>query len=113
MPFVHVKTNRPVSAETERALKAQIGEVIAQIPGKTEKWLMVQVEENAHLWFGGSDAPAAFADVRLFGKASSGDYDRVTAALTEVLAKQLDVAPDRIYIPYQELSHWGWNGGNF
>lgn len=113
MPFVHVKTNCAVSADTERALKSKIADAIALVPGKTENWLMVQVEDNAHLWFGGSDAPAAFAEVRLFGRASDADYDRVTAALTDALTDQLHVAPDRVYIPYQEVSHWGWNGGNF
>lgn len=113
MPFVHVKTNCAVSADTERTLKTQIADAIAQFPGKTENWLMVQIEDRAHLWFGGSDAPAAFAEVRLFGSAQSADYDRVTAALTQILAAQLRVAPDRVYIPYQEVAHWGWNGGNF
>ena len=94
-PLVHVNTNCAVSADTERALKSKIADAIA------------------HLWFGGSDAPAAFAEVRLFGRASDADYDRVTAALTDALADQLHVAPDRVYIPYQEVSHWGWNGGNF
>lgn len=113
MPFIHVKTTQSVSPETERSLKEALGTAIALIPGKTERWLMVQIEDNARMWFDGSDAPCAFAAVQLLGRASNDAYDRLTERLTEVLSQQLGVAPDRVYIPYTELEHWGWNGGNF
>lgn len=113
MPFIHVKTNQTVSPEKAVQLKAALGEAITLIPGKTEQWLMVQIEDQNQLWLAGSDAPAAFADVRLVGSASDADYTRLTERLTELLSEVLEVAPDRVYIPYQEIGHWGWNYRNF
>ena len=80
MPFIHVKTNQKITAAQEQALKTQLGEAIALIPGKTERWLMVQVEDGDRLWFAGSNAPAALLEVQLFGRAQPKDYDRLTAA---------------------------------
>ena len=37
----------------------------------------------------------------------------MTEALTDILREELEIAPDRIYITYQEIGTWGWNGGNF
>ena len=113
MPFIHVKTTQPVSAETERTLKEALGAAIELIPGKTERWLMVQVEDNARMWFCGSNEPCAYAAVDVLGSASDEAYLNLTKRLTEILAQQLGVAPDRVYIPYSERSHWGWNGVNF
>ena len=53
MPFIHVKTNVPVSSEKEQALKAALGQAIAIIPGKSERWLMVEIDRNAGYGFRG------------------------------------------------------------
>ncbi len=113
MPFIHVKTNQKITAAQEQALKTQLGEAIALIPGKTERWLMVQVEDGDRLWFAGSNAPAALLEVQLFGRAQPKDYDRLTAKLTQITADALQIPADRVYIPYAELTQWGWNSENF
>lgn len=37
----------------------------------------------------------------------------MTEALTKILTEALSVPADRIYVRYEEVSHWGWNGSNF
>ena len=37
----------------------------------------------------------------------------MTAAVTQILSEELSLAPDRIYVQYEEVNHWGWNGSNF
>lgn len=113
MPYIHTKTNVKVTKPTADALKAACGEAITLIPGKTEAWLMVEVEGEKAMYFAGSDAPCAYIEVKLFGKASDAVYERLTAKLCEVAAKHLSVSPDRVYVKYEEVEHWGWNGSNF
>ncbi len=113
MPNIAVKTNVTISKETETALKAQLGEAIALLPGKSEAWLMCSFEDNCRLWFQGNDAPAAFAQVQVYGKINSAAADRLTGALCETLSASLGVPQNRIYVKYEEISLWGWNGSNF
>jgi len=37
----------------------------------------------------------------------------MTADVCTLLAKETGISPDRIYVKYEEVFHWGWNGSNF
>jgi len=52
-------------------------------------------------------------EVKLFGGATSEAYQKLTAALTKILKEELNIAPDQIYVRYEETRYWGWNGNNF
>lgn len=40
-------------------------------------------------------------------------YDRLTAAISEIISETLGIDSSNIYIKYEEAEHWGWNGSNF
>ena len=113
MPFINVKTNIAVSAEKADQIKTQLGSAITAIPGKTEAWLMVGLEDEYKLWFKGDAAPAVMVDVSLLGSASESALSDMTAQVTEALSQTLGIPADRIYICYQSTPNWGWNGSNF
>lgn len=113
MPFINVKTNAKLTAEQAEAMKAQIGEAITTIPGKTEGWLMVGFEDGYQLYFRGTPEPAAMVTVSVFGSPSAEVTDALTGELTAILNKTLGVPSDRIYVSYMMTNHWGWNGSNF
>lgn len=114
MPFIHARVNRPISQETEKELSRALGQAIALIPGKSESWLMLQFEDNCRLYFkGDSQKPLAFVNVKLFGSAEDAAYARLTAEITAILERTLHIAPDGVYVQYEETRHWGWNGANF
>ncbi len=113
MPFIRTTTNVPVTKKTADQIKTACGEVITLIRGKTENHLMVEVRGDSTLYFAGSDAPCAFAEIQLLGKASDSEYNNVTDALTKALSVLLAIPADRIYVRYEEVAHWGWNGSNF
>lgn len=57
--------------------------------------------------------PCAICQVKLFGgSATEEDYAALTEALTDILREELDIDSDRIYVTYEEIGFWGWNGGN-
>ena len=113
MPNIHLQTNISLSETTKDELKSALGKAIETFPGKTERWLMVELEGNKTMYFQGSDAPCALCSVELLGSASDATYDKMTAVMTDLLSEKLGVAPDRIYTKYTEYTHWGWNGNNF
>jgi phenylpyruvate tautomerase PptA (4-oxalocrotonate tautomerase family) len=112
MPFINVKTNVPTEGKEEN-IKASLGSAITAVPGKSEGWLMVGIEDEYKLWFKGSDAPAAMVEVSLFGGASDSALNDLTARITDILNADLDISPDRIYVSYMCTDYWGWNGNLF
>lgn len=114
MPYINVKTNIEVSKEKEEAVKMRLGKAIELIPGKSEEWLMVAIEGKTSLYFKGvTDKPIAFIEVKIFGSSTEDAYQQVTAQITRILNEELAISPDRIFIAYTEIEHWGWNGNNF
>lgn len=113
MPYINVKTSIPVSPAQEDALKTGLGTAI-QALGKSEAWLMVEIEDNRRLWFRGENSePIALAEVELFGKASEDQYDKMTKEICTLLSDTLGIGGEEIYVKYEEIDHWGYNSFNF
>ena len=114
MPYIKLTTTAKVDGAKANALKAEFGKAIECFPGKTESWLMVNIEGEQNMWFRGDDsADTAMVDVDLFGTVAAPASDKMTAALCKILQKELGIAPDRVYVKYTGYANWGWNGGNF
>ncbi len=113
MPFINVKTNAEVSKEKAEIIKSDLGLSITAIPGKSEGWLMVGIEDNVRLYFRGTDEPAAMVEVSLYGNASSNSLSVLTSNITGILTDNLGISSDRIYVSYMSTENWGWNGSNF
>ena len=113
MPYINTKTNIEISHEKEVNIKSRLGEAVSAL-GKREKFLMVNIEDLCRLYFGGDgEEPVAFVEVRLFGKATNSAYDEMTASVTDIISGELGISQARIYVQYEEVPHWGWNGSNF
>lgn len=113
MPFISTKTNIEITKEREASIKQKLGKAIELVPGKSEAWLMLSFEDKASMYFKGqADKSMAFVEVKLFGGASAVAYDKLTAAITKILNEELSIDPAQIYVKYEEVKTWGWNGGN-
>ncbi len=114
MPFIGSRVTVEVSKEKREIIKKRLGEAISLIPGKSETFLMVGFQDNYSLYLGGKELEkGAFVEVKIFGKASDSDYDKVTAAVCSIYEEELGIPQDKIYVKYEEVDHWGWNGRNF
>lgn len=113
MPYIATSTNISIPSRKREAIKEAMGRAIEIIPGKTEGWLMLSFRDNVSMYFKGEDDPCAICQVKLFGSADEDVYEKLTEMLTDILHEELDLDPDRIYITYEEIGFWGWNGGNF
>lgn len=114
MPFIHAIVNTPLGEKEENTLKTELGKAIRVIPGKSEQWLMTAFEENSHMYFRGEKAqPCAFVEVKIYGREDARSFDKMTGEITRILSDTLGIEPDHIYVAYQPISSWGWNGGNF
>ena len=111
MPYINVKTNTMIPIDKEENIKTKIGQEITLI-GKTEDWLMVDFNDNCHLYFKGSTFdPIAYVEVKLYG--SSTEYNELTGAITSILEDELGIKPDHVYVSYFETKNWGYDSSNF
>lgn len=114
MPYIRTTVSKELTDEKRETIKTKLGQAIALIPGKSESWLMLSFEDNMKMYFRGDESEDyAYLEVSLFGSASDAAYDRLTAALSEIINEELGIGRENIYIKYEEAEHWGWNGNNF
>ena len=113
MPYIVTRTNTEITPEISEKLKSRLGVAIAEIPGKSESWLMVENVGGCDLYFKGqNNSVIVYAEVNIYGRASRNDYNNLTAALTDIYTELLGASPENVYVKYEETSHWGWNGSN-
>jgi phenylpyruvate tautomerase PptA (4-oxalocrotonate tautomerase family) len=114
MPLLKIQTNTPLDAGRKAALAASASRAVADMLGKPERYVMVSVEENPSMLFAGSDAPLAYLELKSIGLPVAGG-EACSAALAALLAEQLDLPAERVYIEFADVppDRWGWNGGTF
>lgn len=112
MPYLKIITN--LALPTDATLLAHASKTLAQQLGKPERYVMVEASGNAALLFGGSDAPAAYVELKSIGLDIS-QTKSLSKTISELLRAELSIAPDRVYVEFTNIQGncWGWNGGTF
>ena len=90
MPFIHAKLTTNPTAEEMEAIKTDLGQAITKIPGKSEAWLMVQIQGNCALWHQGEAwEKIAMVEVQVYGTPSDESCNALTGEITKILANRL------------------------
>jgi len=114
MPMLKIQTNATVSEDNKKALVTLASSAVAEMLGKPERYVMVSIEENPSMLFGGSDAPLAYLELKSIGLPES-QTSEFSTRLSSLLEEQLGLKADRVYIEFADAARnmWGWNGGTF
>lgn len=113
MPYINTKTNVKIEPKKEIELKEKFAKAIEVFPGKTEAWLMLNFEDNCHMYFKGSNEGCAFIEVKIFGRSAEKIFEKMTQEICSIVSNTLEIDKSRIYVKYEEIEYWGWNGKNF
>ena len=112
MPYITTTTNKEITAEKRAALVSAYGRAITAL-GKGESYLMLAFTDRTPMAFGGKEKDCAMVEVDLFGRASSAQYDDMTARVCDIISDVLGIDGSCVYVKYGEVDHWGMNGFNF
>ncbi|MBR3033307.1 MAG: hypothetical protein IKH92_09840 [Clostridiales bacterium] len=113
MPYIDAKVTISLSPEQKEDMKCEFGKLI-EILNKTERYLMVGIDDNADLWFGGIKLECgAYIAVSLLGNASPELYDKMTGGICNMLQDKFGISGDDVYVTYHPIRDWGWSGHNF
>ena len=113
MPYINAKFTGTVTPEKETQIKSALGEAITLL-GKSERYLMVEIEDNRRLYFGGkNDQPIAFFDVSLLHSAPRASYEKLTARLCEIAKDTMNVDGGNVYVKFEETENWGYDSFMF
>ena len=114
MPYFCIETNQPVNPATNQQLLKKTSTFIADILGKPESYIMVSIQPEKSLVFGGTDDPAAFVRLKSIGLPTER-CPELAQKICSLIEQELGVPKDRIFIDFKDLerSLFGWNGKTF
>ena len=111
MPFIVSRVNVPVSEEQEQKLKEKLGKAISLVPGKSEEYLLLSLEDRCHLYLRGDNTlPVAYLTVSIFGNESHAGYPAFTAEVTGIYSEVLGITPENCYLRFDDITAWGVDG---
>lgn len=114
MPFLMIQTNVKVDPSRSAKLLRTASRHVAETLGKSEKYVMVALEDETPMSFGGQTAPLAYLELKSIGLPKD-KTPQLSATLSGLLQEEIGVAPDRVYIEFADAlaPMWGWNGATF
>ena len=114
MPFIDSKVTVELNEDEREYLKTELGKIVEEIPGKSEKFLMLGFQDKYPLYFKGKKLDyGAFVEVKLFGAVAEDYLKQVTSEICNLYSKKLNIPSKSIYVKFEEVDNWGWNGNNF
>ena len=114
MPYLTIQTNQDFDASKTKMLLQLASQTVSELLGKPENYVMVALTPPIPMVFAGSEAPAAYLELKSIGLPQESTTS-LSNALCALVNEQLGIPKDRIYIEFSnaERSMWGWNGRTF
>jgi len=114
MPLIRIVTSAEPAATTE-ALLRDLSALLARELGKPESYVMTCLEPRAAMTFAGTTEPTCYVEVKNVGTLGPDVTKRLSAAITERVARATGVKSGRLYIEFGESKahHWGFDGDTF
>ena len=112
MPYVHMSIAKKLSDDQKESIKSSIGQLIEILPGKSEKVLMVRLDDGLQMYFRGIPENCAYVNVCLYMMSpdeKKGEFSRAFAASLSELA---GIDPSNIFLSFTEFGNW-CSGGVF
>ena len=114
MPLIKLRTNVSIASDKTPELMSEFSQLLASETGKPERYVMVEIEGERNMLFGGSPEPLAYVECKSIGL-SAAQAKSLSPAISQILNSQLQISAERIYIEFSNCpaEFWGWNGSTF
>ena len=114
MAYLKIQTNIEREPGDSQPVLARASKLVAEKLGKPEQYVMVALETAMPMAFAGSEAPAAYLELKSIGLPQDRTKE-LSGALCELIHAEFGVSQERVYIEFADAPRamWGWNGGTF
>lgn len=113
MPYLDIRSSKPIDGPTRDALQLEIGKIITVIPGKNVSNTLICFMDNYSMYKDRQPIDAIFVDVRMYKTSAEEDKKEFVKALTTLLSETLDIPPPHIQLNFLEQPNWAVNGDYF
>lgn len=114
MPYFKIETSREMDPVGVKTLCRDGSRFLSGLLGKPEQVIMTAVVSGMEMLFNGSDAPAAYVEIKSIGL-SPEKCPAYAQAVCDFLETAIKVPAERIYIDFADINGkmFGWNRKTF
>ncbi|MEE0967019.1 MAG: hypothetical protein U0L85_08200 [Bacilli bacterium] len=110
MPYISFKTTKVLTLQQELDLKKISGKIITLLPGKTEDYLMVHIEDNQLIYFKGKEVDCIMIDCQVYGHPDLESKQNFVRELMKEVERITKIPVYNQYLTFEEKDEWGMNG---
>ena len=112
MPVLKVQTNAKI--EDKSKFMSDATSLLSEVLHKPASYIMIIIEPETEMLFGGSDAPLAYVELKSIGLPGN-ETANLSAELCSFIEERTGIPKNRIYIEFADAKRnmFGWNGGTF
>lgn len=110
MPYISVTTSKDLTGVERDTIRRELGSLIAIIPGKSESVLMLDIMDGHDMYFAGERRTCAYINVALYTAAPLEAKSRFAGAVCEMLAREIGIPADDVYLTFSEYPNWCSHG---
>ena len=114
MPYLKLETNVAVADETVDKLLMELSAAVAEVTGKPESVVQVDVEGGRRMCMAGTEEPTAFVTVKGIGYAEEKARP-MSEKVCGIVTARTGIAGKRIYLAFDAYkgAMWGVDGRTF
>ena len=114
MPYLKIQTNLPLTKKAERTILKDASALVAKELDKPEEFVMIALQPNTPMLFGGGDDPVAFLELKSIGLPARRTKE-LCQALCALIEEHLGIRKERVYVKFIDVARgmWGWKGDTF
>ncbi len=116
MPYVNLVSSQSLSKENREDFKQGIAEILQEVAGKGESFLLVRFEDEQDMYFAGEPADSfVFIEVKLVGTLTGQQKKDIVDRVCGLCEGKLGIDGQKAYIVFTEVpgESWGWNKKTF
>ncbi len=112
MPFLKIQINRGVTDADSIIINAS--KLVADLLHKPENYVMVELNVNHNMSFGGIKEPLVYCELKSIGLPANQTKE-ISNRLMSFLEKETGISPSRMYIEFSDAKRnmWGWDSSTF
>jgi len=113
MPYIHSVVTVKMSDSQKEAVKSRLGQAINEMPGKSEKSLMIVLQDDQSMYFRGDhQEKAAFVEIKMLYTQTLDAKEDFTKKVCDIYQSELGISGEEIFVAFTETEkgNWGWNG---
>ena len=110
MPYIAINTVQELNNTQKEKIKTELGRLMSIIPTKNEAGLLIDFSGGRTFYKAGLKVDGAFIDLRLFKKSELGPKKEYCAEVFNLLARELGIEKENMYLNIGEFENWGSKG---